>query len=432
MSSKAAIEVEDLSKVYRLYDKPAHRFYEALLFGKRSYGRDFWALCDISFTIEQGESVGIIGRNGSGKSTLLQILAGTLQPTSGNLSNRGRISALLELGSGFNPEFTGEENIWLNGAILGLTSDEIRSRYDGIIEFAGLGDFIKQPVKTYSSGMAVRLAFSVAMSVDPDIFIVDEALAVGDIFFQQKCMTHMRERMQGRTRLFVSHDMHSICTLTERVLVLDRGRLVLDGSPSEAVELYTKALHNDAFGSKSKTPVGAEDFHPARAWSTTTPPHLPWIEVDSSSAGGAGEVLITRVAVVRSDGSAHPHVVGKGVLVRAFVEMVAREPKSDIVVGYLIRDRVGVAIFGENTITSELPLLSFSSGESKVVCFEFTWPEIHPGEYTITVGVGEGRHPLQHTIQCWAQNVFCFEAISPSRVVHGIFNNPISHFQVIS
>jgi ABC-type polysaccharide/polyol phosphate transport system ATPase subunit len=432
MSSNTAISAEGVSKVYRLYDKPADRFYEALFFHKRSYGRDFWALNDVSFTIKEGESVGIIGRNGSGKSTLLQILAGTLQPTAGSLHAHGRIAALLELGSGFNPEFTGEENIWLNGAILGLSTDQIRERYDSIVAFAGLGDFIKQPVKTYSSGMAVRLAFSVAMSVDPDIFIVDEALAVGDIFFQQKCMSHMRERMRGKTRLFVSHDMHSICTLTERVLVLQQGKLILDGTPSEAVELYTKALHNETFGSKAIEAEQSLPPKPAHIVSNNSASNLPWVEVDTSIAGGAGEVVIRRVAITRDEGSSSSHVVSKGARVRAFVEIASSEQKDEIVVGYLVRDRVGVAIFGENTITSNLPLLSFQKGETKALCFEFVWPEIHPGEYTITIGVGEGRHPLQHTIQCWAQNIFCFEAISPSRVVHGIFNNPISHFQVMT
>ncbi len=432
MSFNPAIAVENISKVYRLYNKPADRFYEALFLGKRTYGRDFWALHDVSFSIREGESVGIIGRNGSGKSTLLQILAGTLQPSAGNLQTRGRISALLELGSGFNPEFTGEENIWLNGAILGLTTDEIRDRYDSIVAFAGLGDFIKQPVKTYSSGMAVRLAFSVAMSVDPDIFIVDEALAVGDIFFQQKCMAHMRERMRDKTRLFVSHDMHSICTLTERVLVLHQGKLVLDGSPSEAVELYTRALHNETFGNNSSNAPSVEALIPATLMPSKSSLNLPWIDVDTSGAGGAGEVVIRRVAITREETSTSSHVVSAGARVRAFLDIVASTSKEEIVVGYLVRDRVGVAIFGENTITSNLPLLSFKAGETKTICFEFVWPEIHPGEYTITIGVGEGRHPLQHTIQCWAQNVFCFEAISPSRVVHGIFNNQISQFEVIS
>jgi hypothetical protein len=156
------------------------------------------------------------------------------------------------------------------------------------------------------------------------------------------------------------------------------------------------------------------------------------VEVDTSIAGGAGEVVIRRVAITRDEGSSSSHVVSKGARVRAFVEIASSEQKDEIVVGYLVRDRVGVAIFGENTITSNLPLLSFQKGETKALCFEFVWPEIHPGEYTITIGVGEGRHPLQHTIQCWAQNIFCFEAISPSRVVHGIFNNPISHFQVMT
>ena len=432
MSSDVAISVEQVGKRYRLYDKPSDRFYEALFFGKRSFGRDFWALQNVSFAIKEGESVGIIGRNGSGKSTLLQILAGTLQPTTGAVSTRGRIAALLELGSGFNPEFSGEENIWMNAAILGLSSEDTRAKYDSIVAFAGLGDFIRQPVKTYSSGMAVRLAFSVAMSVDPDIFIVDEALAVGDIFFQQKCMNYMREKMKGRTRLFVSHDMYSICSLTERVLVLQGGRVVMDGSPSEAVELYTKALHNESFTSAG---AGDEQIEHQSAASHIVPTArsrtLPWVEVNSVDLGGAKEVVIRRVAVTSRESDQSQHVVQKAITLRIHAELVASEDKEEIVVGYLVRDRVGVAIFGENTITSGLPLLSFKRGEVKTVCFEISWPEVHPGEYTITIGVGEGRHPLKHTIQCWAQNVFALEAITPGTVVHGIFNNPMSNLEVL-
>ena len=430
MSFNEAITASALGKCYRLYNKPSDRFYEGLFFGRRQRGRDFWALRNISFSVQEGESLGIVGRNGSGKSTLLQILAGTLQPTEGSVTTRGRIAALLELGSGFNPEFTGEENIWLNAAILGLTTEEIRARYDSILAFADLGQFISQPVKTYSSGMTVRLAFSVAMSVDPDIFIIDEALAVGDIFFQQKCMNHMREKMVGKTRLFVSHDMHSICSLCERVLVLHKGELLLDGTPSEAVKLYTKALHTESFSSDSDSATSPDP----RGYLLTREDSksLPWRDVDTSDIGGAGEVLVRRVAVTSAESNEGLQVVKHGTRVRVHAELTSSTPKNDLVVGYIIRDRVGVAIFGENTASSNLPFLAMKQNDAKVITIEFSWPEVHPGEYTITVGVGEGRHPLQHVIQCWAHNVVALQAISPERIVHCIFNNPISHLEVQS
>ncbi|MCK9174507.1 MAG: ABC transporter ATP-binding protein, partial [Desulforhopalus sp.] len=208
MSSDAAITVENLSKCYQIYDKPGDRLKQMIMRGRRHYYKEFWALRDVSFTIGRGETVGIVGQNGCGKSTLLQMVCGTLNPTEGKCQTRGRIAALLELGSGFNPEFTGRENVYMNGSVLGLTSAEIDSRFADIADFANIGDFIEQPVKTYSSGMMVRLAFAVAINVDPEILIVDEALAVGDELFQRKCFSRLEEiRRKGATILFVSHSV---------------------------------------------------------------------------------------------------------------------------------------------------------------------------------------------------------------------------------
>lgn len=244
MCSDVAISVEKISKVYRIYDRPQDRFLQMITAGRVCRYREFAALSDISFEVDKGESVGIVGANGSGKSTLLQIICGTLSPSSGSLAVRGRLSALLELGAGFNPEFTGLENVFLNGAILGLSEDEMREKLDEILAFADIGDFVHQPVKTYSSGMFVRLAFAVAVNVNPDILIVDEALAVGDNLFQKRCFAKLEGMLaRGVTLLFVSHDQESIRTLTSRCLLLDQGKQLFFGPSSEGLLRYRKLLH---------------------------------------------------------------------------------------------------------------------------------------------------------------------------------------------
>lgn len=234
------IAVRDVGKMYRLYERPQDRLKQQLFwrFGKH-YGRDFWALREVSFDVRRGEALGIIGRNGSGKSTLLQIIAGTLPPTLGEVQVRGRVAALLELGSGFNPLFTGRENVYLNGAILGFSREEMNNLFEEIAAFADIGDFMDQPVKTYSSGMYVRLAFAVQACVRPDVLIVDEALSVGDIFFQQKCHARMEKLLAGNTAiLFVTHDMGAVQKYCERAILMDKGRPVFEGQSSEVVKRY--------------------------------------------------------------------------------------------------------------------------------------------------------------------------------------------------
>lgn len=238
-----AIEIIGISKVYRIYDKPEHRLWQGLLRARKQLFREFWALRDVSLTVERGETVGIIGRNGSGKSTLLQILCGTLTPTSGTVSASGRVGALLELGAGFNPEFTGHENIYMNGSVLGLTDVEIDARYNAIVEFADIGDFVHQPVKTYSSGMFLRLAFAVAAHVEPAILVVDEALSVGDIAFQNKCIAKIKSlRDQGTTLLFVSHDLSTLQMICDRVIWLQAGRIKAVGDPIAVCQEYQVAM----------------------------------------------------------------------------------------------------------------------------------------------------------------------------------------------
>jgi len=244
MSSDIAIRVKNVTKAYQIYDKPQDRLKQSLWRGRKQYYREFKALDDVSFEVKKGETVGIIGRNGSGKSTLLQIICGTLAPTSGVVEVNGRVAALLELGAGFNPEFSGRENVYMNATILGLTKEEIDAKYDDIAIFADIGDFIEQPVKTYSSGMLVRLAFAVAINVDPEILIVDEALSVGDELFQRKCFSRIEAiKINGATILFVSHSGGTIVELCDRAVLLDAGERLTIGSPKQVVGRYQKLLY---------------------------------------------------------------------------------------------------------------------------------------------------------------------------------------------
>ena len=242
MENKKVIQVKDLTKMYKLYDKPSDRLKEALGLTRKKLYKEHYALHDVNFDIYEGECVGIIGTNGSGKSTILKIITGVLTPTSGEVKVDGRISALLELGAGFNMEYSGLENVYLNGTMIGFSKEEIDARLDDILEFADIGDFIHQPVKTYSSGMFVRLAFAVAINIDPEILVVDEALSVGDVFFQAKCYHKFEEfKKQGKTILFVSHDLSSVSKYCDRVVLLNKGVKLDEGSPKQMVDLYKTA-----------------------------------------------------------------------------------------------------------------------------------------------------------------------------------------------
>lgn len=244
MTGEPIVIAENLGRLFHLYDSPRDRLVQAFLWGRRQLFREFWALRGVSFRVYRGRSFGIIGRNGSGKSTLLQMVAGTLRPSEGTCRTLARrTAALLELGSGFNPEFSGRENVYVNGAILGLSRREIDRRFDEILDFAEIGDFAEQPIKTYSSGMVVRLAFAVQVCVEPDLLIVDEALSVGDMFFQEKCFRRIDQMMgRGMTLMFVSHDARAVQTLCEDAMILDHGTNVFCGSASEAVDRYSHVL----------------------------------------------------------------------------------------------------------------------------------------------------------------------------------------------
>jgi lipopolysaccharide transport system ATP-binding protein len=299
MPTKPAISIKNLSKCYQLYAQPIDRLKQFLWRGRRQYFREFWALRDVSFDIAKGEVLGIIGRNGAGKSTLLQLLCGTLNPTNGSVNVQGRIAALLELGSGFNPEFSGRENIYLSASISGLSQQEIDERFEAIVDFSGIREFIDQPVKTYSSGMYVRLAFSVATSVDPDILLVDEALSVGDGEFARKSFDRIRTMKEaGKTILFCSHSLYQVEAFCDRVIWLDHGNVKLCGEPQTVVQNYSNFLAQDAQASSAEsltktTRLSVESAEPVSTSAIKGHARFSYVEV--SLDGVAGHVLHGRL-----------------------------------------------------------------------------------------------------------------------------------------
>jgi ABC-type polysaccharide/polyol phosphate transport system ATPase subunit len=426
--NKIVVETRNLGKTYNLYSQHSDRVKEVFHPFRKKFHRPYHALHNVSIQIRQGEFYGIIGRNGSGKSTLLQLITGILQPSEGSVSVDGRISALLELGAGFNPDFTGRENVFLNASILGFSKEETERRFEEITAFADIGDFINQPVKTYSSGMYVRLAFAVAISAKPDILIVDEALAVGDMFFQQKCIRYMEEAMRGCTKILVTHDMHAVTNLCERVAVLEKGNLVFEGLPVESAEYYTKMMHNDLFGKADHAvvlPTGVRGDSVAKDRDDAT----DWIAVDAESTAGASDAVI-RFVRLRSKDASRVTTAKPGDFLNIQMIIEVRSPISDPIFGYTIKDRVGNGICGDNSLSlsrvEDLP----ERGEY-IVSLGIQWPDIYPADYTITLGVGQGNHPLFHVIQCWAHNVLLVKAINPGKNVHGIFTNAIEEFEVV-
>jgi ABC-type polysaccharide/polyol phosphate transport system ATPase subunit len=421
------ISIENLTKTYNLYESHADRVKEAFHPLRKKFHRQFHALKNLSLEIYRGEFVGIIGRNGSGKSTLLQLITGILQPTLGTISVTGQISALLELGAGFNPEFTGRENVYLNASILGINKSEIDKNFYKIEQFADIGDFIDQPVKTYSSGMFVRLAFSIAINVKPEILIVDEALAVGDMFFQQKCIRHMEENMKNCTKVLVTHDMLAVTNLCKRVFVLERGELMFTGAPLEGVEYYTKVIHNELYGKNNSLSPHERAMEGSDGLSSVKN-DSGWVDVRSESTAGASDVVIKQVNLKSADQNQVNIVkAGDELYIRMMVDVF--EPMDNAIFGYIIKDRVGNGISGDNSLSLDASSFSLSKGK-QLISLKIKWPDIAPDEYLITLGVGQGEHPLHHVIQCWAHNVLLVKAMSTGKVVHGIFTNPILECEV--
>jgi ABC-type polysaccharide/polyol phosphate transport system ATPase subunit len=372
-----ALRVEKVSKQYRIYERPGDRLKESLTRGMLRRHKEFWALRDVDFQIESGTTVGIVGPNGCGKSTLLQIISGTLAPTQGDVWHEGRIAALLELGAGFDPEFTGVENVYMNASLLGLTRRETDALFPAIERFAEIGPFLYQPVKTYSSGMYVRLAFAIAASVEPDILIIDEALAVGDAVFQHRCLRRINElHERGATVLFVSHDAAAVRALCSRAILLRAGSVIADGKPADVLNLYQKIImeREQAYEAES----GAASPASPQPDETLAPLSFAYRHGD-----GSAEIV---GAELTDDNGARVEIVESGEPLTLRLVVRFHQHVDDPVMGFLIRNSHGIHAYGTNTKEQQISFGALESGEVVEVSFAFRcWLGVD--QYTISLAV---------------------------------------------
>ena len=385
--NEVAIRVDNVSKMYKLYDKPMDRMKEALGIGKgKVYFKEHYALSNISFEVGKGETVGIIGTNGAGKSTILKIITGVLNPSEGNLEIKGRISALLELGAGFNQEYTGLENVYLNGTMIGFSREEIDAKLDAILKFADIGDFINQPVKTYSSGMFVRLAFAVAINIDPEILIVDEALSVGDVFFQAKCYKKFDEfKAMGKTILFVSHDLSSINKYCDRVVLLNHGKKLAEGTPNKMIDMYKKVLvhqvddeGNDIVAESKDKPVNqVQQCAEGSLWKSN------FAVNPNCSEYGDKQAEIIDYAVVDENG-VMTNTILKGKSFSIKVKIAIHQEIKYPIVAFTIKTLKGVEVTGTNTMFEHAEF-EYGVGDIREITFTQNM-NLQGGEYLISLG----------------------------------------------
>ena len=397
-----------------------------------SYFREFWALKDVTFEVKRGETVGIIGRNGSGKSTLLQVICGTLTPTAGTVQTHGRIAALLELGSGFNPEFTGRENVYLNAAVLGLSKEEIDDRFEKIAAFADIGQFMEQPVKIYSSGMYVKLAFAVIAHVDADILIIDEALAVGDAVFIQKCMRFIRAFQERGTLLFVSHDTASVQNLCKSAIWLSKGEVIQIGASKDVAAAYFQYTMQEVYGDEvklQKNEVLADVTHnqsqealPAEKNDTDIAVAV-YDNLAQAQGWQSGSANIVSVSLTNLDVGAKGVLTG-GERVRLVVRAKAYEPLQSALLGFLVRDRLGQDLFGENTCSVDFgkPCIVVVGQEFEAE-FIFQFPMLPNGQYVLAVSVADGNlhDNVQHN---WLHDALVIN-VSSNKLRYGLVGIPI-------
>lgn len=412
--SEVAISVNNVSKMYKLYDNPMDRLKESLGLSRKKKYKEYYALNDVSFQVHKGETVGIIGTNGSGKSTILKIITGVLNPTQGQVVVDGRISALLELGAGFNGEYSGIENVYLNGTMIGFSREEIDAKLQDILDFADIGDFVNQPVKTYSSGMFVRLAFAVAINIEPEILIVDEALSVGDVFFQAKCYRKFEEfKEMGKTILFVSHDLSSIGKYCDRVVLLNKGKKLAEGDAKEMVNLYRRVLVNQY---EEPEEVAKEETQDA-----VVEPDDPVTEGEKEMVKKPGvvrreegdqmksklnlnpEVLEygSKLAeiedfAIRDDSGMITNVIEKGQEFSVDMKIRFQEDISEPIFAFTLKDLKGTEITGTNTMYENTPMKPQKKGDVRYVTFTQKMP-LEAGEYMLCLGC-TGYHQGEFTV----------------------------------
>jgi len=410
-----AIALQDVSKAYKIYPHPRHRLLEAIWRGRRKYHHDFWALHHVSFQVPSGTTLGFIGLNGSGKSTLLQVIAGIVEPTSGRVTVNGRISSLLELGAGFEPEFTGRENVLMQGTIMGFPREEMLERLPKIEAFAEIGEFIDRPVKTYSSGMFVRLAFAAAIHVDPEILLVDEALAVGDAVFQHRCIRRIRELQEsGKTILFVTHDIGALKALCSTALFLHAGELRAMGDSAEVAQLYHAHVANLEARHAAASPMHAGDQpSPSPTLFRSDPDFDARAALFRHGTGGA------RIRNVELLDAAHRPLrsaaFNQEVIVRVHVEFLEDVPFC--ILGYFVRDRTGTDLVGTNTYEENVPVPPRKAGEVSVIEYRQRVP-LMPGSYSVTTALAYNRTAAGYFD--WVDNALVFEVLAPAdgKLIH--------------
>jgi len=434
-SNEIAIKVESLGKRFEIYDQPGDRLKQFVwprvrrFVGQKSsqqYFQEFWALKNVTFEVKKGQTFGVVGRNGSGKSTLLQIICGTLNPTSGRIGIHGRVAALLELGSGFNPEFTGRENVYLNASVLGLSNREIDDRFEEIVKFADIGEFINQPTKTYSSGMMVRLAFAVIAHVDADILVVDEALAVGDAVFTQKCMRFIREFQQKGTLLFVSHDMGAIQNICESAMWLSHGKVMQIGDSKTVAEAYLQHTLQEAYGDKAVLASTSDDSLDTCADIAKPSPALLNYEsvltytdnLSNAKGWSTGSAEIIGIELTKLGEGAGPIFIG-GEVVCLKIHALSSIALDQPILGFILKDRLGQDLFGENTLAfTSLKKTEISANQKFFGEFIFRLPMLPNGEYMLMASVANGTQydNVQHH---HLHNVLIIN-VSSSKVRYGL------------
>lgn len=443
MSSEGSvIELADVSKVYRIFEKPSQRLLQMLLGSRVRFYSEVQALKGVGFNVRKGETVGIVGRNGSGKSTLLGMICGTLPVTQGQIRVRGKVAALLELGAGLNPELTGRENIQLSAQIYGLKDEDVRSRQQKIVDFADIGEFIDRPVRTYSSGMFTRLAFAIVAHVDADILVVDEALAVGDAYFVQKCMRHLDAfRSAGGTLLFVSHDMGAVAALCDRAIWLHRGQVLMDASPKQVAEAYLADLYRERQGEgaavspdpdkQADSALHEGDYVDLRRELIINSNLRNDIELMPFSAQrgfGVGGAQIMAVRLEAEDGRPLRWTVG-GEIVRLLIEWRCDVAIRGLILGFVVKDGKGQPLFGDNTFLAYLDRpFSSHAGELGQALFEFRMPVMPVGTYSVDVAISEGSQQ-EHVVRQWLHDALIFESHASS-VATGLLGIPMRRIRI--
>ncbi|KRE75407.1 ABC transporter ATP-binding protein [Paenibacillus sp. Soil750] len=401
--SELAIQVTDISKVYKLYDKPMDRLLESLNLFNKKYHRDFHAVNNVSFEVRKGETLGIIGKNGSGKSTLLKMITGVLNPSSGNIMVNGKISALLELGAGFNPELTGLENIYMNGTIMGYTKAEMDQKLDGILSFADIGEFINQPVKIYSSGMFVRLAFSVAINVDPEILIIDEALSVGDMRFQQKCFRKIDEFRDSKTILFVSHDLSVINKYCNRAIWINEGVVLDDGIPKELSKRYQAFM----IGSNlSKTTTVNDETQKQLNDKINLIDDIH----ESLDVLGDDDARISGISLFDVKSDQKISIVEPGQAVKMYIKIKSNTNIENPIIGFSLKDRLGNVVTQSNSFVLEKVVPEMKQDTYYGFCFEFEFPPLNIGQYSISPAIASGSQEV-HTQHSWVHDAIIIQVL---------------------